>query len=334
MLVSEFMMHGPCGKMNDKCVCMKKGSCSKHFPKEFRDETIIDDNGFALYRRRNNGRTIFKNGHYLDNRHVVPYNMALLKKFQAHINVEWCNKTQVMKYLFKYVTKGADYAKVMLERFKKAGVYGDGPVDEVQEYLRCRYICEYDALWRIFGFQIHCRVPSVERLVVHLPGMNVIRYLPGVDLTKVANSEKLKKTMLTEWFVANELYEHARSSTYCDFPIKWTWDSVNRSWHERGGGEKIGRVYYVCPTKGELYYLRMLLMIVKGARSFIELRTYDGCVYDSFKDACAARGLLGDDGEWYMAFDEAVVWGFGNRLRQLFVTMLINCHVRDERDFF
>ena len=32
-LVSEFMLHGPCGEMNDKCICMKKGCCSKYFPK-------------------------------------------------------------------------------------------------------------------------------------------------------------------------------------------------------------------------------------------------------------------------------------------------------------
>jgi hypothetical protein len=35
ILVSEFMMHGPCGDLNDKCVCMKDGKCSKHFPKDF-----------------------------------------------------------------------------------------------------------------------------------------------------------------------------------------------------------------------------------------------------------------------------------------------------------
>uniref|UniRef100_A0A8R7QZ16 Uncharacterized protein n=1 Tax=Triticum urartu TaxID=4572 RepID=A0A8R7QZ16_TRIUA len=47
-LVSEFMMHGPCGDMNDKCICMKNGACSKYFPKDFRDTTIVDDNGFVL----------------------------------------------------------------------------------------------------------------------------------------------------------------------------------------------------------------------------------------------------------------------------------------------
>ena len=34
-LVKEFMMHGPCGVDNPKCSCMKKGRCSKHFPKHF-----------------------------------------------------------------------------------------------------------------------------------------------------------------------------------------------------------------------------------------------------------------------------------------------------------
>lgn len=195
-------MHGLCGKMNDKCVCMKKGCCSKYFPKEFRDETVIDENVFALYRRRDNGHLFYKNGHCLDNRWVVPYNMAMLKRCQGHINVEWCNKTQVMKYLFKYVTKGADYSKVLLERSKgKSNLdeMGDGgPIDEVKEYLRCRFICEYDGLWRIYGYDIHCKMPSVERLPVHMPDMNIVCFRAGADLTKIANSDFLKKTMLTE----------------------------------------------------------------------------------------------------------------------------------------
>ncbi|KAM0887151.1 hypothetical protein ACQ4PT_029235 [Festuca glaucescens] len=338
VLVSEFMMHGPCGELNDKCVCMKEGACSKHFPKPFQDETIIDEHGFALYRRRDDGRTVYKNGHYLDNRFVVPYNMAMLKKYQAHINVEWCNKTQVMKYLFKYVTKGPDYSKVYLERSKANCSVVDGndpaPVDEVNEYLQARYICEQDAFWRIYGYTIHGKTPSVERLVVHLPNMNWISFSASTNLNRLVDCEFLKKTTLTEWFVANLNYEEGRSLTYCDYPTVFTWDSEERSWHPRGGGNKIGRVYYVAPVAGELYYLRMLLMIVKGATSYDDVKMFNGIQYGSFKEACAARGLLGDDTEWYSAFDEAVVWGFGPRLRQLFVTMLIHCGVKNERHFF
>ncbi|KAM0840945.1 hypothetical protein ACQ4PT_059342 [Festuca glaucescens] len=78
----------------------------------------------------------------------------------------------------------------------------------------------------------------------------------------------------------------------------------------------------------------MLLMLVKGAQSYADVRTYGGVVYETFKDACAARGLLGDDNEWYSAFDDALKWGMGNQLRQLFVTMVIYCGVLDENGFF
>jgi hypothetical protein len=36
-------------------------------------------------------------------------------------------------------------------------------------------------------------------------------------------------------------------------------------------------------------------MIVKGAMSYKDLRTYNGIVYQTFKEACVARGLLKDD---------------------------------------
>lgn len=109
-LVDEFMIHGPCGVYNSKCACMKNDCCSKRFPKPFCDETMVDDVGFPVYRRRNNGRYILrkKGTLCLGNAWVVPYNMKLLKKFEDHINVEWCNKTDLLKYLFKYLTKGHD----------------------------------------------------------------------------------------------------------------------------------------------------------------------------------------------------------------------------------
>ncbi|KAM0852916.1 hypothetical protein ACQ4PT_051439 [Festuca glaucescens] len=177
ILVSEFMMHGPCGDLNDKCVCMKDEKCSKHFPKDFQQETVLDKDGYALYMRRDNGRRVFKNGKWLNNQWVVPYNLAMLKKYQGHMNVEWCNKAIVMKYLFKYVTKGPDFSKVYLQRIRGKGVHVDSDgrplVNEVYEYLESRYICEYDAFWRIYGFTIHGKTPSVERLPVHLPGASV-----------------------------------------------------------------------------------------------------------------------------------------------------------------
>jgi hypothetical protein len=52
----------------------------------------------------------------------------------------------------------------------------------------------------------------------------------------------------------------------------------------------------------------MLLLIVKGACSYEFLRTYNNTAYSTFKEACQARGLLGDDREWFHAFIEDSTW--------------------------
>ena len=114
--------------------------------------------------------------------------------------------------------------------------------------------------------------------------------------------------MLTEWFSANKEYDSAKELTYCEFPLKWRWDKTNKKQVKHQDGFKIGRLYYVNPTEGERFYLRMLLMIVKGAMSYADIRTYNGIVYETFKEACAARGLLTDDNEWYKTFEEATNW--------------------------
>ncbi|KAJ1279261.1 hypothetical protein BS78_04G142100 [Paspalum vaginatum] len=314
------MMHGPCGPSFPRCPCMKKGKCSKGYPKPFQESTTITEDGFALYRRPNNGRFVEKGSVKLDNRWVVPYNMYLLKKFQAHIN-------------------GPDCAKVYTQRIKDGSDAPfdaeSGTINEVKEYLDCRYICEHDACWRVFGFDIHRHYPAVERMPVHLPGENFITYHAKQNMANVLAQDFLHKTMLTEWFVANQRNESARVLTYCEFPSKWRWDGVDRSWHPRQRGDgKIGRLYYVHPSIGERYYLRMLLLVVTGARSYEEVRTYRGRVYATFRQACDARGLLGDDEEWYNAFDEAAAWATSHQLRRLFVTMLLFCEVNDEEAFF
>lgn len=62
------MVHGPCGKDNPSCPCMKKGKCSKHFPRDFTNETHLDENGYPVYRRRDDGNFVQKGTVKLDNR--------------------------------------------------------------------------------------------------------------------------------------------------------------------------------------------------------------------------------------------------------------------------
>ena len=339
VLVAEHMIHGPCGKQNPKCPCMKNNKCSKHFPKTYQDDTSVTSTGFATYKRGQATLFVIKGGCHMDNRWVVPYNMLLLKKYQAHINVEWCNKTTFIKYLFKYVTKGADCSKAYLQRVKRGQQtpFDDDTqtINEVKEYLHCRYICEQDACWRMFGYDIHRHFPAVERMPVHMPNENFITFSARAKMDRLLSAEFLRRTMLTQWFVCNELFPEARTLTYPEFPSKWVWDQRDRRWSKRKQRhDKIGRLHYVHPLAGERYYLRMLLLIVKGATSYEHLRFHNRVYHHTFKEACKSRGLLSDDHEWYDAFDEAAAWATSPQLRSLFVTMILFCEVGDENTLF
>jgi hypothetical protein len=79
--VKGCMMHGPCGTLHPHAPCMDEatGCCAKRYPKEFVEATIENNDGYPVYRRRDDGRKVSKyvqgvGDIELDNRWVVPYN--------------------------------------------------------------------------------------------------------------------------------------------------------------------------------------------------------------------------------------------------------------------
>ena len=70
----------------------------------------------------------------------------------------------------------------------------------------------------------------------------------------------------------------------------------------------------VQPLKGKRYYLRTLLTHVKGAISFDDLKSVNGNLCRSFKEACIYLGLLQDDTEWDAYLREASQLQTGQQL--------------------
>ncbi|KAI3801999.1 hypothetical protein L1987_30120 [Smallanthus sonchifolius] len=322
-LVSEFMMHGPCGSHNMNCPCMIDNKCSKNFPKKFSDQTSIDSDGFPLYRRRDSGLFVEKSGVKLDNRNVVAYNKLLLRRYQAHINVEWCNQGGSIKYLFKYINKGPDRATVaVVESNQECADDDDDVVDEIKQYYDCRYLSACEASWRIFAYDVHYRTPSVMRLPFHLPGQQQVVYCEDDDLDSVLNKPTVASSMFLSWMKCNETYEHGRDLTYVEFPTQFVWKLKDRCWEPRRRGFSVGRIHSVSPLLGEAYFLRILLNKVKGPKSFEDILTVNGIQYPTFRDACYALDILDDDKEYIEAIEEASHSGSGYYLRALFATML------------
>ncbi|XP_074322869.1 uncharacterized protein LOC141659841 [Apium graveolens] len=297
--VKNYMIHGPCGKDYTYSPCMVKGKCMRHFPKRFNGHTFFDDSGFPVYRRRRTGTVIKKKGVSLDNKFVVPYNRDLLVRFQCHINLEIYNSSRSLKYLFKYCLKGHDTATMLLKKNPSSTVTVQEKkvksLNEVKKFLDGRYVCASEASWRIFGFDIHNRWPSVDRLPIHLPSEKYINFKISAELEKVCKNATSKKTKLEAWFIANKELPQSRNFTYADFPSNFTWVPSSERWKLRQRGDVVGRLTEVHATNGELLYLRMLLLRKKGCLSFSDLKTVDGVTYDTFKDVCGALGLLNND---------------------------------------
>ncbi|OIT07789.1 hypothetical protein A4A49_34833, partial [Nicotiana attenuata] len=204
-VVTNFMMHGLCGTARKSSPYMKNGRCTKHFSKKFVSSTTIDEDGYPIYRRRDDGRTAKRVGIELDNRPTV------------------------------------------------------------------------------------------------------------------------KESMFLSWFEANKTFPEARELTYAEFPLKFVWKQKLKRWEKRRTSAfSIGRIFFVPPASGEQYYLRLLLNIIKGPKSYDDLKKINGDDHETFRDTCYALGLLDDDKEYVDAIMEASNLGTTSYLRQLFAMLLLS----------
>ena len=108
------MVHRPCGVYNPTAPCMANGTCSKGFPKPFRDESSITEDSYARTRRCNTGHTYRVQDKDVDNQWVVCYSPYLIWKYRCHINVESIASVKAVKYIYKYVYKGHDRTTMQL----------------------------------------------------------------------------------------------------------------------------------------------------------------------------------------------------------------------------
>lgn len=297
--------------------------------------TMFDDSGFPIYKRRNTGVTVKVRNSELDNQYVVPYNRDLLVKYQCHMNVEICCHARSLKYLFKYCLKGHDRATVEVRRKgRSCNASSVEAVDEIQCFFDGRYICAAEAAYRIFGFEVHHRSISVERLSYHLPNAKNCTFRSDEPLHKVIRREKMRRSKLEAYFYLNNTDENARRYTYDEIPKYYVWNAEEGIWTLRKRGLHIGRLTYTHHSTGELWYLRMLLTKVAGPTSYKDIRTVNNVVYSSFQDACRALGLLDDDKEWHAVIEECSKCGFPAQLRQLFVHIIVNCQVADMKNLW
>ncbi|XP_074352538.1 uncharacterized protein LOC141691674 [Apium graveolens] len=300
--VKNYMIHGPCGTNCVNSPCMVKDRCIKHFPKRYNSHTYFDDCGFPIYKRRKTGISVKKKGIDLDNRYVVPYNQDLLIRFQCHTNLEICNSSRSLKYLFKYCLKGHDTATMCLRKKtnNKKGC-------TTQSLLRNDRLMKSSNTW-------------MEDIFVHLKhhgGYLVLTSIPG-DLP-LNDCQYIYRMTIMCRLKAQKIYR--KFSTMLEQ-------------RKRKRGDVIGRLAEVHSSSGEQLYLRMLLLRIKGAVCFDDLKTVNGHVYNSFHKACATLGILQNDQQWHKAICENAHTSMPPQLRAMFVNILVYSPVSHPRSLW
>ena len=222
-LVLSFLTHDPCGSANGNpyASCQVRGKCKSHMPRDIKDETDAEVDGYAHYRRRENylfdgkeeimprmSRYIVKkkkdgkrakNGFMYEfgNQWVPGYNPALLMKYRCHINVEYCGSIKAIKYLYKYIHKGTDKGYMKLKQFKEEK-------DEIYLHKYGRVMTANECHYNIAGFPRHQLCPSVTRLGFFVHGKKNVKLRAGKVPTEKEIKEQIENTPYWKWFHKNK----------------------------------------------------------------------------------------------------------------------------------
>ena len=151
-IVGEKQLH-KCAIGEGLCKNTEDTNCKEGY-EEFTvcNETTFDAHGYPVYKRPR-----------VTDLKVVPHNPSMSLDWRAHICVESASRAKCCLYLYGYLFKGNKKARALARKM------GRDDQDEVQMYLRGRYLCAMDASWRAYGFHTYPKTePSVKVVAVKL----------------------------------------------------------------------------------------------------------------------------------------------------------------------
>ena len=129
-------------------------------------------------------------------------------------------------------------------------------------------------------------------------------------------------------------------------PRYYTWNASSKKWLRRKRGQPVdghpgvfstnalGRIYTIHPKNDDSFYLRLLLVNVRGPTSFESLRTVNGTVCATFREACQQLQLLEHDNHWNQTMDDAIAASHATEVRTLFAMIIATCQPSNPRQLW
>ena len=103
----------------------KKGKCIYDYPIPLSPVTTVNESGRVIYKWTTE-----------EDRWVVSYMPALTKLMDCHVNVDVCFTVNMFMYLYKYLFKGPDRTKFVIQNSTTTSSRGnEAPMNEIDNYI-------------------------------------------------------------------------------------------------------------------------------------------------------------------------------------------------------
>ena len=174
----------------------------------------------------------------------------------------------------------------------------------------------------IFSFPMQDRSHPVERLPVHTADFWQLVFKERRE-EALARAEGDPK--LTGWFNLNQEDIRFGNVLCADIISTHSWDKKRKRWKRRTRNRTwaISRLASVSPRDHERFHLHLLLHVSH------DLKTVNGVVHNTFKEASVARGLIAYNRLWVDLIREATANQMPRQLGHMFAYMLVFCNSND-----
>jgi len=323
--INQHMKH-KCAEAKNGCLD-KNGYCKRGYTSMIVRETTFDERGYPVYGKKTK-----------DDFRVVPHNREVLVDWDGHINVEFCGRTFVVLYLYKYLFKGVSKVAVTLEN--SAEKNGDvDPKDEIKIHQRGRMLCAMRAMWMLCGYQ---QYPASEPACVAIKPRTPDHVHSFIIDEKVCDMLIYFNRPKDEDFINLKYTEFFKSYDYCKatetaiakyslcpvITIKEIVNPKKQKWiiYKKTRTQNIVRMATFPFNAGEIFWIRLLLLHY-SAYSFNELRSLEvgrrTIEYETFQQAAVAKGLNKDANVATLMFEEMCIYSTPFELRVSFVNMTL-----------
>ena len=308
-LVQSHMTH-QCRRGVNGCL-NERNECAKGFPKPITEATHFDARGYPIYCRP----TPQSCG-------VVPHNRKLLLLWNGHVNVEFAGHVLLVLYLYKYIFKGPDRARVEIR--EQADGKQDEDRDEIKRYVYARYLSSMECMWTLLRYHTYpMSSPPVKCVTVQMPSQ-----LPEADeisdmLRYFHRPPQLHHLRFTELFARYRIdkalprYAQAEDHECYATIIKGV---QHHYFRRRNDDQIVCRMNTIYITAGEVWYLRLILLN-RVVINHEDARTVRGRTYETFQEAAKAAGYATDENEAWLCFTDSLVDASPAQLRGLFVLL-------------